>query len=174
MAQSVPPGFPTGPIPPVPTLLQALEEAEARSPALVAARADVEAARGRLRQARFRYNPVLNVEVENFAGTGPYSGFNGTETTVSVNQRLDIGGRRKARMTLAEAELAAQEYRFEIARAELGQQVRNLFALGIAARDNLALARENEDRARALSRLRSEEETSELQAPLRQSYDVFL
>src|SRR3546814_13778981 len=62
----------------------------------------------------------------NFAGTGPYSGFNGTETTVSVNQRLDLGGRRKARMTLAEAELAAQEYRFAISRADLDQQVRNL------------------------------------------------
>src|SRR3546814_4474710 len=74
MAQSVPPEARTGPLPPVLTLPQALEEAEARSPALVAARADVEAARGRLRQARFRYNPILNVEVENFAGTGPYSG----------------------------------------------------------------------------------------------------
>src|SRR3546814_2417157 len=70
MAQSVPPEVRTGPLPPVLTLPQALEEAEARSPALVAARADVEAARGRLRQARFRYNPILNVEVENFAGTG--------------------------------------------------------------------------------------------------------
>ena len=146
----------TGPLPEMLSLAQALEEAEARSPALAAASAEVEAARGRLRQAKFRFNPVLNVEVENFAGTGPYSGFNGTETTVSVNQRLDIGGRRKARMTLAEAELAAQEYRFAIARADLGRQVRNLFALGIAARDNLALARENEERARELARVARE------------------
>src|SRR3546814_17855644 len=87
------------------------------------------------------------------AGTGPYSGFNGTETTVSVNQRLDLGGRRKARMTLAEAELAAQEYRFAISRADLDQQVRNLFSPGLAARDNPALPRENEDRARELSRV---------------------
>lgn len=167
VAPSVPPEVRTGPLPPVLTLPQALEEAEARSPALVAARADVEAARGRLRQARFRYNPVLNVEVENFAGTGPYSGFNGTETTASVNQRLDIGGRRKARMTLAEAQLAAQEYRFAIARAELGQQVRSLFAFGIAVRDNLALARENEERARELSRIARELVESGKEPPLR-------
>lgn len=141
-APSVPPEVRTGPLPAVLTLTQALEEAEVRSPALAAARADVDAARGRLRQARFRFNPDLNVEVENFAGTGPYSGFNGTETTVSVNQRLDLGGRRKARMTLAEVELVAQEYRFAIARAELAQQVRNLFAFGIAARDNLTLERD--------------------------------
>ncbi|QDC40261.1 TolC family protein (plasmid) [Sphingobium fuliginis ATCC 27551] len=167
MAPAVPPEVRTGPLPTVLTLAQALEEAEARSPALVAARADVEAARGRLRQARFRYNPILNVEVENFAGTGPYSGFNGTETTVSVNQRLDIGGRRRARMTLADAELAAQEYRFAIARAELGQQVRNLFALGIAARDSLTLARENEERARELSRIARELVDAGKEPPLR-------
>src|SRR3546814_19485610 len=59
-------------------------------------------------------------------------------------------------MTLAEAQLAAQEYRFAIARAELGQQVRSLFAFGIAVRDNLALARENEERARELSRIARE------------------
>jgi outer membrane protein, heavy metal efflux system len=167
MAPSAPPEVRTGPLPAVLTLPQALEEAEARSPALVAARADVEAARGRLRQARFRYNPTLNVEVENFAGTGPYSGFNGTETTVSVNQRLDIGGRRRARMTLAEAQLAAQEYRFAIARAELGRQVRDLFAFGIAARDNLALARENEGRARELSRIARELVDAGKEPPLR-------
>src|SRR3546814_16472858 len=95
----------------------------------------------------------MDVEVENFAGTGPYSGFNGTESTVSVNQRLDLGGRRKARMTLGEAELAAQEYRFAIARANLGQQVRHLFALGVAARDNLALARDKNGRASCRERV---------------------
>lgn len=152
-APFAPPSVRTGPLPHVLTLAQALEEAEARSPAVVAARAEVEAARGRLQQARLRFNPSLNVDVENFAGTGPYSGFNGTETTVSVNQRLDLGGRRRARMTLAEAELAVQEYRFAISRADLGLQVRDLFAAGIAARDNLALARENEVRAREVSRI---------------------
>ncbi|MCP9223865.1 TolC family protein [Erythrobacter sp. LQ02-29] len=152
-APFVPPSVRTEPLPPVLTLAQALEEAEARSPAVVAARAEVEAARGRLQQAGLRFNPSLNVDVENFAGTGPYSGFNGTETTVSVNQRLDLGGRRRARMTLAEAQLAVQEYRFAITRADLGLQVRHLFALGVAARDNLALARENEARAREVSRV---------------------
>src|SRR3546814_12733105 len=98
MAQSVPPEVRTGPLPPVLTLPQALEEAEARSPALVAARADVEAARGRLRQARFRYNPILNVEVENLAGTGPSSGFKGTEPHAHVTHSPDTRGSPKARV----------------------------------------------------------------------------
>lgn len=143
----------TGPLPAELNLAQALSEAEARSPRIVAARAEVEAARGRAKQASFRFNPVVNVDVENFAGTGPYSGFNGLETTVSINQRLDLGGRRRARMTLAEAQLAAAHYRLEIARADLGLEVRNLFAAAISARDTLVLARENEVRARELVRV---------------------
>lgn len=143
----------TGPLPARLSLAQAMEEADARSPRVVAAEAEVEAARGRQRQAGYRYNPTLNVDVENFAGTGPYSGFNGLETTVSVNQRIDVGGRRRARMTLADAELMAAQYRLEIARADLAFDVRNQFATAIAARDSLALARENEARARELVRV---------------------
>src|SRR3546814_18521926 len=70
-------------------------------------------------------------------------------------------------MTLAEAQLAAQEYRFAIARAELGQQLRSLFAFGIAVRDNLALLRDNEQRARELSRTARELVESGQHAPIR-------
>lgn len=79
-----------GPLPSSLTLAQALEEAEARSPAVIAARARVEAAEARIRQAGFRSNPELSLEVENFLGTGELSGFRGIETTLAVNQRLDL------------------------------------------------------------------------------------
>ena len=112
-----------------------MEEADARSPRVLAAAAEMEAARGRQRQAGYRFNPIVNVDVENFAGTGPYSGFAGLETTVSINQRLDLGGRRRARMTLADAEFVAAQCRLEIARADLAFEVRGQFAAAIAARD---------------------------------------
>src|SRR3546814_19889380 len=56
-------------------------------------------------------------------------------------------------MTLADAELLAAQYRLEIARADLALDVRNQFAAAVAARDSLALARENETRARELVRV---------------------
>lgn len=142
-----------GPLPVSLTLQQALEEAEARSPAIIAARAEVEAAEARIRQAGFRTNPELSVEVENFAGTGELSGFRGTESTVAVNQRLDLGGRRQARVGVARAELAAAQLRLAIARADLAQQVREQFARAVTARERLRLARENEERARELARI---------------------
>src|SRR3546814_6538984 len=73
-------------------------EAERRSPDLAAARADIAAARGRLEQAGLRYNPQLSVELENFGGSGALRGFRTTETTVSVNQQIDLAGHRGARV----------------------------------------------------------------------------
>lgn len=142
-----------GPLPATLTLQQALEEAAARSPAIIAARARVEATEARIRQAGFRENPELSVEVENFLGTGELSGFRGTETTVALNQRLDLGGRRRTRMAAALAELAAEQLRLGIARADLVQSVREQFARAVTARERLRIASENEERARELARV---------------------
>lgn len=143
----------TGPLPGSLSLAQALDEAAARSPAVVAAEADVAAAEARIRQAGFRSNPELSVEVENFAGTGELRGLRSTETTVAINQRLDLGGRRSARVNAAQAELDVQRLRLAIARADLAQSVREQFARAIAAREKLAQAGENEIRARELARV---------------------
>ena len=60
----------TGPLPSSLTLAQSLDEAAARSPAIVAAEAELAAAEARIVQAGYRENPELSLEVENFAGTG--------------------------------------------------------------------------------------------------------
>lgn len=143
----------TGPLPANLSLAQALEEATARSPAIVAAEADVAAAEARIRQAGYRENPELSLEVENFAGTGQLSGLRSTETTLAVNQRLDLAGRRSARVSAARAELEAQKLRLAIARADLSQSVREQFARAVAARDKLAQATETVERARELARV---------------------
>src|SRR3546814_11352240 len=57
----------TGPLPARLTLAQAMEEADARSPRVVAAEAEVEAARGRRRPAGYRSNPPLNAAVGTFS-----------------------------------------------------------------------------------------------------------
>lgn len=145
----------SGPLPPNLSLVQALEEAAARSPAVVAAERDVAAAEGRVRQAGYRNNPELSLEVENVAGTGELRGINRMESTLAVNQRLDLGGRRGARVNAARAELAVQRIRLAIARADLSQQVREQFARAVAARERLAQANETVERARELARVTS-------------------
>lgn len=141
------------PLPDNLTLEGALAAAEARSPAIASARASVAAAQGRLRQAGFRANPELSVEVENFLGTGELSGLRSTELTVAVNQRLDLGGRRSARQAVGRAELAVSELRLLITRAELARSVRQQFATAVAARERLRIATDNEARSRELARI---------------------
>lgn len=143
----------TGPLPANLTLAQALEEAAARSPTVVAAEAEVAAAEARVRQAGYRINPELSLEVENVAGSGELRGTQSAETTLAVNQRLDLGGRRSARVGAARAELEVQKLRLAIARADLAQSVREQFARAVAAREKLAQATENEARARELARV---------------------
>ena len=143
----------TGPLPINLTLAQAIEEAAARSPAVVAAEAEVAAVEARVRQAGYRSNPELSIEIDNFAGTGELSGIKSAEATVAINQRLDLGGRRSARVATARAELTVQQLRLGIARADLTQTVREQFARSVAARERLAQARDNVARARELARV---------------------
>ena len=135
------------------TLQQALDEAENRSPAVVAARARVDAAEARIRQAGFRANPELSLEVENFLGTGDLSGFQGTETTIAVNQRLDLGGRRRTRVAAARVDLVIEQLRLATARADLAQSIRGQFARAVIARERFRIASENEEIARDLARV---------------------
>lgn len=143
----------TGPIPGRLTLSQALEEAYGRSPQIVAAEADVAAAEGRARQAGYRQNPEISLEVENFGGTGELKGLKSTETTISLNQRLDLGGRRSARVNGARAELELQHLRLAVARADLASTVRQQFAQAIAARERLDVANETVDLNKELARV---------------------
>ena len=143
----------TGPLPSNLTLSQALEEASSRSPAIVAADAEVRAAEGRLRQAGYRENPELSLEVENVAGTGELRGIRSMETTLAVNQRLDISGRRSARLEVGRAGLAMQRLKLAIAKADLAQSVREQFARAIAARQRLEQADESLAWAKELARI---------------------
>ncbi|WP_126177285.1 TolC family protein [Tsuneonella rigui] len=143
----------TGPLPPSLSLADALSEGLARSQAIIAAEADVRAARGRLRQAGYRANPELSLEVENVLGTGELAGLRAMETTLSVNQRLDLAGRRGARVRFAQAELIVQQLRLAIVQADLQFTVREQFARAVAAREKLAQASDTVARARELSRV---------------------
>jgi len=90
-------------------LQDAFDRAAAFDPGLRAAGAGVEAAEGGLRQARARPNPTLGVETENFGGKNDLRNFNGAETTFSVSQEVEFGGKRRARIRRAERALSGAE-----------------------------------------------------------------
>src|SRR5690349_17663981 len=109
------------------TLPEALARAEAQAPALTAAKAAVDAARGRTEQAGYMPNPQARLEVENFSGSGLYSGLDFAETTLAIGQTIELGGKRESRIAAGKAEILAAETRQTIARADLKLEVRRLF-----------------------------------------------
>ncbi len=149
------------------TLAEALARAAATSPILAAAEADVAAAQGRARQSGFRPNPELGMVVENFAGTGAFSGLRDAETTLSVGQRLELGGRRPARQRAAQAVVEAARLRLSIARANLLKDVKDAYAEAFADGRRVELAREQFLRAENLQTIATELVDAGREPPLR-------
>ena len=111
---------------PLLTLDEAVALAGGSAPAAEAAAADVDAASAARRVAGLRPNPALSVEVENFVGTGPYNGVNGADITASVAIPLELGGKRQARIAVADAAAHRAQIAQAIAQADIRFQVTEL------------------------------------------------
>ena len=149
------------------TLAEALSRASTSSPALAAAEAEVAAAMGRARQAGFRPNPELALDIENVSGSGPFSGLGEAEATLSVGQTLELGGKRRARERAAFAEVDAARLRLAVARADLQKEVRDAYADAYADGRRLTLARDQFVRADNLMTIATELVDAGREPPLR-------
>jgi len=124
------------------TLDAALVRALTGSPRLAAFAAEVEVRDFAARQAGLPANPELSVEVENFAGSGEFSGTDGAETTLRLSQRLELGGKRGRRQELGRQELELARREYDLARAEVLAATRNRFLALLTAQRRLAIAEE--------------------------------
>lgn len=96
---------------PAPSYLALFRQAENAAPRLAESAANVRAAEGLALQATVRPNPSLGLEVENFGESGRYSGLSNTQTTLSVSQPIELGGKRAARISAGEAGISAAQAR---------------------------------------------------------------
>lgn len=123
------------------------------NPRIVGPRAESEAAQALVGQARLRPNPEVSLEVENIAGSGAFSGLSATEYTLAVGQRIELGGKRGARVAAAEAQAQLANLRTDLAGAELGFLVRERYVAAAAAASRVELARDVVDRNEELARI---------------------
>jgi cobalt-zinc-cadmium efflux system outer membrane protein len=133
---------------PVLPLSEVLSRAEAYSPRLKSATAGVSAAHGSEVQARLLPNPSASLESENFAGTGSFGGFRGSETTLSASQLIELGGKRDARQAIAAAARRTAEVDVGAARLDLVRDVTLAYVDAVAATETLRLARDLETTAK--------------------------
>lgn len=134
------------------TLSDALKSAVGSSPRVTQAKALAEAAEARARQAGVSPNPELSLEVENFAGSGAFQGLRSTEATLALSQRLELGGKRSARVEVARAERDFAFFSYKAALADLDREIRLAHAELRADEDRAILARDNTASAEELAR----------------------
>ena len=121
------------------TLLQAQTLAVQHNPKLAAFGWEVRAGEARTLQAGLFANPEIEIEVENFAGSGELQGFQGAEITIHLRQLIELAGKRgkRARVAALERDLTAWDY--EAARLDVLTQVTQAFVEVLSAQERLAL-----------------------------------
>lgn len=106
--------------------LNAAPEAEANA-------ARLEALRAARRQAGVRPNPTLDVAAENITGTGRYTALEGVEVTATYAQQIERGGKREARIGLAEREIDLATAEALVQRLEIAKRVQAAYVDAVTA-----------------------------------------
>ncbi|WP_333571735.1 TolC family protein [Sphingomonas sp.] len=135
--------------PPYQTLLR---EA-ASAPRATILSAEIARAEGLAEQARARPNPTVSLLAENIAGGGPYSGLGGAENTVQLNQPFELGGKRSARVTAADAAVTAARARGLEGRIAFAHDLASAYAAVEVAQGRIELAEDEVEEAEADARL---------------------
>lgn len=141
------------------TLDQAIAKAVEAAPLLKADDAAVAAARAGRVQAGVRPNPSVTVDAENFVGTGPYNVLGQAEITATYNQPIERGGKRAARVALADKDIDVAQASVNVTRLDLAASVQRAFFDVLIAKDVLQIAQfrlttERELQTEALRRVR--------------------
>jgi cobalt-zinc-cadmium efflux system outer membrane protein len=111
-----------------------------QNPEFAASSWEVRAAEARALQAGLRPNPEVEVEIEEFGGSGGTSGFDAAATTVVLGQLIELGGKRtkRRRTALLERDLAGWDY--EGKRIEVLTETTKAFIDVLSAQQSLTLA----------------------------------
>lgn len=122
------------------TLAQAIELALRRNPELIASGYGISAAQARILQAAVRPNPELGLELENFAGSGRARGTEALETTLSLSQVVELGGKRQLRVSVAESDLDVASIEQRARQLDVLAEVTRHFIDVVAAQERLRFA----------------------------------
>ncbi len=116
----------------------ALSRVFEKNPELQASELELKAASARLLQAGLRLNPLIEAAAENFAAMGGTGLFRYTESTLQISQRLELGGKRAARINAAAKEIDVASVAREVKKAELIAATAQAFADVLANQERLA------------------------------------
>ena len=123
------------------SLQEAIARALEHNPELQTFKLEIKAREARTVQESLLPNPELGIEVENFAGSGPLSGFKGTETTLAIGQLIELGGKRSKRTKIAALQSDLALWQYETKRLDIITKVRSLYLQVLSAQKRINLDR---------------------------------
>jgi cobalt-zinc-cadmium efflux system outer membrane protein len=150
------------------TLERALIAAGASSPSLEAADAGVRAANAARTVAGLRPNPEVQVQVENVGGSGLYRGTQSAETTIGLALPIELGGKRSARIAVADSRGIRARLEAAIALADLRERVTQAYIGAASAERRVEIARQLADFADEGFRAASARVTAGAASPIEQ------
>ncbi len=105
---------------------------------------DIRAQEAAIIQTGLLPNPELELEVENFGGSGELAGFESSETTFALGQTILLGGKLRKRVDVARLERDLAGWDYETARVEALTRVTSDFVETLADQERRALAADTE------------------------------
>ncbi len=151
------------------TLAGALALALQGNPELRAFSWEVRAAEARRLQEGLLPNPEISLEVEEFGGTRERSGLGGAQTTLTLSQLVQLGGKRPKRERAAAARAALAGWDYERKRLDVYFETARAFYGVLEAQERLALAEETLEVARRLRALSQERVKAGKVSPLEET-----
>lgn len=130
------------------TLGDALSRAAGSDPSVAANAAQLQAADAAVAQADVRPRDVVGVEVEDFAGTGPYSPVDRSQATVWYERTWERGGKREARISAARAGVGVVAERSRLRLLDQLAQVQTGWVEALAAEASIGIAEQRLAEAR--------------------------
>ena len=109
-------------------------------PHLESARLESQARAGEALQAGLLPNPEVSLEVEDIGGSGERRGFETSQTTLSLSQLVELGGKRGKRKAVAADDRDLADWDYAAARVEILTATTKAFVEALAAQERVALA----------------------------------
>ena len=148
------------------TLPEAVALALTRSPELSVYPYELRAAEARVLQKGLPPNPELEVEVEEFGGSGDLRGFDAAEASIAVGQPIELAGKRAKRRRLAVIDRDLVERDYEAAKLDVVRDVTQAFVAVQAAQERLTVAERLLELARRVQSIAVERVAAGKDAPV--------
>ncbi|WP_066275782.1 TolC family protein [Sphingobium abikonense] len=129
------------------SLSDALSKVATGDPTVAVNAARLQAAEAAVTQADVRPRDVIGVDAEDFAGTGPYSPIERSQTTAWYERTWERGGKREARIGAARSEIGVASTRNRLRMLDLLAQVQATWVEAQVAEAEISIAEQRHTEA---------------------------